>query len=709
MKSKQIVLLLGVALVATFRVHADISIEGRVVGPANAGGVYAISPKGVHVAYAATKGSRLVVSIDGQEGPVFDELFNPVGQSFYSPPQVSVLTATAGGLNAGTVSPVIFSESGEHYAYVGRQGSEYVVIHDGKEIARGPRQTLALNYGPLALSPTGKHVFWDEMENTGSRSRWRLMMDGKAGPWSGHQTMTPVFSPDDSRYAFIAVDTEDQSKRTLVVDGKPAGYFGRQPVFTADSKTLLTIAANSAGKDNLLANGKPVVSGVSVGKIVTAPVGGRYGAIIQTKLINHMGVNSLFLDGKEIPGTDGAKDIWFSPNGKRYAAPCVDPAAGSGYVVVDGKKGPEYQSISEQIQYWTPDSSKLIYLAASGGRSFLVVENEEFAISSFVGGLQSPYVIFAEQGDGYMFGTRDGANRNFSVVVNGANVLPQALYPVDDTLTFTPDGSRYAYLVGPIGRSEVAGIVIDGVLHDQLAQNYFSKWAGMALRTHAYVFSRDGKRIARMARSAAQNGNGLYIDDTLVYGTQRTVGFPAFTPDSQHFFWTASELGEAPPAHFTVYCDGEPTVKFYESYFMNTKGSWEMGSDGALVFLTIDGNDVKRYRITPSADRSVAMLMKNAETERAQAIARAEAEAEAEREATAKAAAQAEADRIAAAAKAKADQEAALAKRKADYEAAVAAKQQARLDAINAKKLYILNGQRAKKGLPPLDKLPEGE
>src|SRR5437588_11956668 len=61
----------------------EVKVEEQIVGPAKAGGVYAVSPRGAHVGYAGTKGSRLVVAVDGVEGPVFDELFEPHGGAFF--------------------------------------------------------------------------------------------------------------------------------------------------------------------------------------------------------------------------------------------------------------------------------------------------------------------------------------------------------------------------------------------------------------------------------------------------------------------------------------------------------------------------------------------------------------------------------------------------------------------------------------------------
>ena len=111
MKGAQWLLIGVVILVASVGVvgvasSGDVKIEEQVAGPAKAGGVYAVSPRGAHVAYAATKGSRLVVAVDGVEGPVFDELFEPHGGGFFAPQQLSVLPAGSGGLNASTVTVI---------------------------------------------------------------------------------------------------------------------------------------------------------------------------------------------------------------------------------------------------------------------------------------------------------------------------------------------------------------------------------------------------------------------------------------------------------------------------------------------------------------------------------------------------------------------------------------------------------------------------
>ncbi|MBL9199167.1 MAG: hypothetical protein JNL39_01620, partial [Opitutaceae bacterium] len=123
---------------------AQPKVEELVVGPGNEGGSYIIAPKGVRVAHIAAKGTRIAVVVDGVEGPVVDELINGFPMQVPTPNAAPGVYKskhtwkTAPGM-AGQGSAVLFSIDGKHYAYMARQGSDYVVIHDNKEIGRGPR------------------------------------------------------------------------------------------------------------------------------------------------------------------------------------------------------------------------------------------------------------------------------------------------------------------------------------------------------------------------------------------------------------------------------------------------------------------------------------------------------------------------------------------------------------------------------------------
>lgn len=671
---------------------AGAKIEATVAGPTNQGGIYTISPGGGHIAYMGAKGTHFAVTVDGVEGPMFDELYGPNGQGFYLPEKAAVMRSSPGGEKADVMVPVIFSPDGAHYAYAARLGAEYVVIHDGQEAGRGPRAALALNYGWLTLSPTGRRVFWDEMKQEGARGTWRLMMEGKPGPWSGHQITNPVFCADDSRYAYSAAKVENYQEQVLVVDGKIAGYAGQTPVFTADGSLLLTISY-AGGKAAVLVDGKPVVGGIQVDQIIPSPVGHRWGAIVRTKLVNGMGVSTFFLDGKEVPGTDGTQNAWFSADGKHYAVACTNAATRAMYMLIDGRRQNEYPAVATDKIYWTPDGSIPIYTASSAGRQFLIVNAEEIPITTL---MSYDPIAMAAVGSRYAFATRDGTNRNFTLVVDGKSVLPAGTYPVDNSFTFSPDGSRFGYFFGPVGRSEITGIVVDGVTQSDLTPAYFGKWQTSTLVAPAFAFSPDGKHVAFMARPASAPRNALYLDGHPVYPGARAVFFPSFTPDSQHLFWAADEPAkvQGQPPSIVVYVDGQEAVRANGYFFQQNPGTFDMDRNGVVTYLAADGDVAKRYRITAPAETSVATLIADAAAAQAKALAEAQA-AKDKALADAKAAQEAKA--------------AAAAKAKADALAAAAARQKAQQDAIVAraraaaeKNWKAENARRAKLGLPPL-------
>jgi hypothetical protein len=321
-----------------------------------------------------------------------------------------------------------------------------------------------------------------------------------------------------------------------------------------------------------------------------------------------------------------------------------------------------------------------------------VVDNQEIAVQNVTSLFRDP-IVFAKSGNRYAFTSWDGMNRNFLAVVDGKQVLPAGLYPNGDSLTFSADGSRYAFVVGPIGRNEVTGLVIDGTLHNHLAVGQHNPYDSSKRTNPYFVLSNDGKHIARVARKPDNSHPGLYVDEKLVYPSPMQIAFVNFTPDSQHLTWIGTEkFPDRPQPYYVVYSDGQAVVKLGGDSFQQTSGSWQMGADGVLTFIAIDGSNVKRFRVTPSPDMTIAKMISNAEAMQAKAIAEANAaKKKAEEEALAK--------------KQKAEADAAAAKAALEKRAADAMK--ARQDALNAQKLKSLNAQRARQGLPPLKELPQ--
>lgn len=577
-------------------------VEETIIGPTNAGGAFIVAPQGAHVAYAGRKGDRYYVNVDGKEGPLFDELMKSSGSSYFFPAKAGVWRGLQGGAQGNDV-PVVFSEDGRHHAYIGRQGDEYVVIHDGREAGRGPRARLTWGglMGAITITPKGRHVFWNENETVQGRSAVKLVVDGRPGPASvGMLSASPVFSADESRYAYPIGQTFETGKQMLVLDGKDAGYLGQQPVFTADGSTLLTIGYEP-GRSGVLANGKVVYPG-SIKKLIASPAG-RSWAAIATKMPQGGGlpVTILVIDGREVADTAYAQEVWFSPDGKRYAALCRNPYGNHPTIMVVDGKGGEFTRIDANPPQWTFDSSRVVYTGGMDQDNVVVVGEDVYPYKGALSG-----VFLPAAGNTHAFVTADNGTRTYSVVVGDKSVLPGGVYPVS-TFLFSPDGSRYGYLVGPIGRGETTGIVIDGAIQPGITPGFFRQW--ISERQDALtpmVFSPDSKHVAFVGRTGGSPRHSVFIDGRRIQADIPSIPtYPAFTPDSAHFFWT---IPEGPRAS-TLYVDGEQAVRANASFFSDVQATFAVDEDGTAAFLAEDGDNARRYRIIPGTATSVATLL----------------------------------------------------------------------------------------------------
>jgi hypothetical protein len=565
---------------------AEAKVDEQVVGPATRWIGAAVSPHGVHVAVLALKGSRNVVLIDGVEGPPFDQLMDPSGQTY----------TLRGGDQAAIwppkSSPILFSDDGTHCAYFGKIGAEYMAVLDGKEIARGPAGS-DLQMANLSFSPHGKHLFYVESHN--GRSQNRVVMDGKPEP-VGAQAPQVVFSPDGEHYAYVgtsaylgAFQADAAKNKWNVVDGRQVKYFGDNLQFTAAGHLVSML--NENGLDTLVLDGKPVMRATNIRPVWASPVGTQVAAVMLPKA----GVPSMFtMNGKPIPGTEGVKvkDVYFSPDGKRYAALCVTTTL-TEFMLIDGKKGQEYQSIQSASPYnpiFTADSSKFFYEAVNSGKWFAIVNNEESDAFTY---LWTPVVGGNAR---FAYSTRDGSGQKVDVVVDGKVLSPSHTRDMAN-FAFSPDGGHYAFVGGVFGSITndqllvVDGVDVPGVSVTQVLPSFF-------------LFSPDGKHIAYFGRVIPENRKGgLWIDSKLVFITD-TGGRVDFTPDSQHLLWI-----EAVSSMNTLYVDGRPSVKFGRSAFDAVLEAREVGADGVLTLLTVKDGAPIRYRVTPSSDTSIGALL----------------------------------------------------------------------------------------------------
>jgi WD40 repeat protein len=538
------------------------TIEETLIGPSLPGALFSISPHGVHVAMATTSGSRAVLIYDNVPGPKFDEIFS------------------------NGSSPVTFSADGVHYAYCGRVGNEWIAMVDGKEAVRSS-ETNGGRYSwqscEISFSPNNKHFYViGQSESTLSR----LYFDGKS--ICQGVSVAPLFSPDGDHYVVYASDSRGEHA-ALLIDGRPAGYFGQNPQWSADSKHLYV--TNTATTTEILLDGKSFIKAERA-TIVVPPVGNMVVAIL-TRTTNGPRVSFLVIGGKKIEGSeaDMIQSVTISPDGKHYAARCS--AQGKTWVFWDGKKGQLYDSLpnDDSIKF-TADSSLVVYNPLTSGKEFLVMGEQES--DGFPGG-----AAIVRSPTGRRAGTVYNVNTNDFVIIDtksypvGAGSGQSAAF-----LSFSPDAAHFVYVANHT-------VFVDGrpMQAAQVTPNIYVP------NEIPYVFSPDSKHIAFGAINPSANGStnsGMYLDGKFVpMSVIAGRGFyqMSFTPDSKHFYWMIDGKVLNGKAMADLFVDGQFTIEVpnSSSAFLPGRGGWDLLPDGSLLLLKQDEKGLTRVHITPSA------------------------------------------------------------------------------------------------------------
>ena len=170
-------------------------VDEQVVFAADAGTPFTISPRGQHVAGRTLKGSRTVMVYDGVAGPPFDEI-------------------------PGTGLGGAFSDDGNHYAYVARQGQQWVVMEDGKEVARGGpffQTSGTATMESIAFTPGGKHLYFTIADI--EHNKFQFYFDGKPDPVIQDHVL-PVISPDGEHYAYVFSANKETGHPLPALDGR---------------------------------------------------------------------------------------------------------------------------------------------------------------------------------------------------------------------------------------------------------------------------------------------------------------------------------------------------------------------------------------------------------------------------------------------------------------------------------------------------------
>jgi len=527
------------------------------------------------------KGSRTVMVVDGIAGSPFEEIPGIAGE------------ANSGG---------VFSDDGAHHAYVARQGTQWVVMEDGKEVGRGsPFFQISGNatMASIGFTPGSKHLYFTIADV--DHNKFQFYFDGKPDPVI-QDWVRPVISPDGEHYAYeFQVNKETGNPLpALMVDGKRAPYVGTQPQFTADGQHLYTtVAVPHTSTIDVLMDGKPIMR---VGGVVLhlAPAGSAMLASVLS--VSPAGARSVFLTigNKRVPNSDchgnaGIDAVYFSADVKHWAVRCQD-ANSSYWVMADGKKGQEYQGIPSDVIF-TADG-RPAYMAIANNKQFVVVGDQEFgpyaaiqpqppAGRNDLRGMVPVPVVAAGNHFGFVAMESNTSGLNRLVIVDGKSIKATGA----NNLGFSSDGSHFAYLDG----YPAPNVVLDGA--QRIAAPHLHDTGDVPA---PFVFSPDGKHIAFASASQSPPGHAVAVDDGIFPTDAGSHYDITFTPDGRHLVWMG-QRNDGPRKR--VYVDGEPVLEFDQpaSAQQSAEVWWSMGADGVLSVLAQDGGVLKRYRVTPGA------------------------------------------------------------------------------------------------------------
>ena len=504
---------------------------------------------------------------------------------------------------SGTATPPESARSGSPWSTARRCSADPIGSND--LIMRGG--------GPwVQFSPNSKHwfVFY---RNTVARQptedpSW-YAWDGIPGPKGADHGI--AVSPDGERYAYLVTNPANPQQTTLIVDGKPAGYVGFDPIFNADGTRLYTTRevrpAQGSPVTEVMVDGR-VVARANNAAIHVPPVGSGALILVSRRDQQRGGDRWAILAGSAIvPNSESFQlgPVWFSADGKHYAVKSSVTPGGPVSLIVDGVRQREYTSV-DSVRF--TDDGKVAYVAQAGTRWFVVTGDQESDVA-----LGSMFVTLAT-GKGGRVGYAGSTTQGQVVVVDGkATRLEGRLVAVEE-FRFSPDGTRYAYWVGQVGEGPAPSRWTGRPESPACPRTSPSSGRGSRTRSSSSgVPTRNTPctTVRRGTRASAASTGCSSGTATSPWGSTSRIVMPTFTPDGKHLFW-AVEAGQR--GMMEVWLDGKMVFEFDDQGRapMAAPGGWEMGADGVLTFLVQTVEGFKRIRVTPGPGTGVEALLSKA-------------------------------------------------------------------------------------------------
>ncbi len=567
---------------------AKVSVTVLAPMPVNTLIPSVISDDFAHGAGVAMQGSRMVVMVDGVEGPPFD----------------AIVTSGSGA--------AVFSPDGKRVAYIGRRNGQQIAVIDGKEgppfTGIGARMNLSGGSKPAFLfSKDGARVAYVATMPSASQPATpltrgpsisaRVVLDGVLGP--EYDSIGDMLF---ARQQLVYAGYTKEHKWAAVIDGKP------MPGTPFDSINFLTASDDGHfAFVGMRGNSWTVVLDGVEGKthqrpaeqfdgrtIVLSPVKGRVAYLaVSAQPNSHIPAVNLYLDGKVLRTATGFDGLTFSPDGTRLAGAVIQTnpdTTSRRYFFVDDWNSLDYGGAvmaATPTLYFSPDSKHFAFIAGNGMSSFAVVDGKESSGYAEIKNFQ-----FSKDGRRHAFEARyPNTSGGGSVVVVDGKEGPKLRSLTANSLTFSPDGSRVAYTGNLTVTEEVA--VVDGTSQKAPAGKFMPRVPKAAGAVPSYfVFSPDGRRLAHVEQLLDGSGQSVVVLD----GTKQTPGhlftMPVFLSDGRHFAyatwfnqkWLLSLDGKSLPI------DGD----LYEA-----PGSLTFQDDGSVRLLAVKDNMLCKLVIAP--------------------------------------------------------------------------------------------------------------
>ena len=170
------------------------------------------SPDGKHFVWCVENNDGWYVAIDGKKGQLYSSgdyrfIFSPDSKNFAyrakkGKKQAVVLNGEEIALHDGIgENSLTFSPDGQRFAYAAREGPEWFWVVDGKEHPKYDGLASSISF-----SPDSKHYAFTAMIRDDGIIKGFVNFDGVEGfHYDGIGRLDPVFSPDSSHIAYVAV------------------------------------------------------------------------------------------------------------------------------------------------------------------------------------------------------------------------------------------------------------------------------------------------------------------------------------------------------------------------------------------------------------------------------------------------------------------------------------------------------------------------